>query len=117
VNTNNNITDEFILKSIEKGKQYVLMLYKEGPHRNQSPEDANKLQMEHLHYLFSLRAQGMLLLNGPVTDQSALKGIGIFNSTEIKDVEKLVAEDPAVKAGRLVFELYPLFGIPGDSLV
>jgi uncharacterized protein YciI len=113
---NNDITNEFILKSIEKGKQYVLMIYNEGPVRNQPPGEADKLQMAHLHYLFSLRAEGKLLLNGPVTDDSALSGIGIFNLTDLTEVEKLVSEDPAVKAGRLVFELHPLFALPGDSL-
>jgi uncharacterized protein len=113
----NEITNELILKTIEKGKQYILMLYNEGPNRNQPPEEAEKLQMEHLHYLFSLRADGKLLLNGPVTDDSALAGIGIFNLTDIKEVEKLASEDPAVKAGRLVFELHPLFGLPRDSLL
>jgi uncharacterized protein len=114
---NNEISNESILKTIGKGKQYILMLYKEGPVRNQPPGESDILQMAHLRYLFSLRASGKLLLNGPVTAGSALLGIGIFNLTDFKEVEKLASEDPAVKAGRLIFELYPMFGIPGDSLV
>jgi uncharacterized protein len=110
------ITDEFILKSIEKGKPYILMLYKDGPNRNQSPEEAKELQMAHLRYLFSLREEGKLLLNGPVTDDSPLEGIGIFSSTDLKEVEQLASGDPSVKAGRLLFELYTMFALPGDKL-
>ena len=113
----NQFTDEFILGTIAKGKQYILLLYKEGPNRNQSPEETKSLQMAHLRHLFSLRAEGKLLLNGPVTDESGLSGIGIFSLTDIKEVAALVSQDPSVKAGRLLFELYPMFALPGDKLI
>ena len=49
-------------------------------------------------------------------DDSDLQGVGIFQSTDKEEVKKLCEGDPAVKAGRLVYEIYSWFGLPGDSL-
>ena len=110
------ITNEFVEKTVASGKQYCAFLYKAGPHRNQPPAELERLQMEHLRYLFRLRAEGRLLINGPIEDDPELKGIGIFNTTDQDEVRKLLGGDPAVKAGRLIYEVYPWFGIPGDCL-
>ncbi|MBV6479685.1 MAG: hypothetical protein HGGPFJEG_02476 [Ignavibacteria bacterium] len=110
------ITDEFINNTIAKGKPYCIRLYKAGPDRDQSPEEEEKIQTEHLRYLMKLRAEGILLVSGPVIDDFILKGIGIFNTSESEVVKKLCDEDPAVKAGRLVYEIYHWFGFPGDCL-
>ncbi|MDR3666792.1 MAG: YciI family protein [Ignavibacteriaceae bacterium] len=112
----NIFTDEVILDTVSKGKQYTLFLYKAGPNRDQPVEEEKKLQMAHLHFLFSLRAEGKLILNGPVTDETDLRGIGIFNMTDKKEIEEIISRDPAVKAGRLTYEIYSWFGIPGDNL-
>jgi len=110
------ITDAFIQKRIASGKQYCVRLYKVGPNCNQPPKEADKIQMEHLRYLFQLRAEGKLLLSGPVVDDPKLKGVGIFNTADKEEVKRLADEDPAVKAGRLVYEVYDWFGLPGDCL-
>lgn len=57
--------------------------------------------MEHLRYLFGLLAEGKLLLNGPVSDESDLKGIGIFRTTDVEKAKRLLEEYPAVQSGRL----------------
>jgi uncharacterized protein YciI len=111
-----DVSDELIRETIATGRPYVLFLYNEGPNRNQPPADAEKLQMEHLRYLFRLRAEGRLVLNGPVDDETKLKGIGILDTRDTEEVKRLVEQDPAVKAGRLTFEIHLMFGIPGDSL-
>ncbi len=72
--------------------------------------------MEHPHYLFQLHAEGKLLINGPVVDDPDLRGMSIFNTTDKEQVQKLSEDDPAVKAGRLVYEIYSWFGIPGQCL-
>ncbi len=113
---NVEITNELIEKTVATGKQYCLRLYKAGPNRNQSSAEAEKLQLEHLRYLLQLRAEGKLLINGPVLDDPELKGVSIFNTTDIEEVKRLSEGDPAVKAGRLVYEIYLWFGLPGDSL-
>ena len=72
--------------------------------------------MEHLRYLLQLRAEGKLLVNGPVIEDPELKGVSIFNTTDREEVRRLSDADPAVKAGRLVYEIYDWFGLPGDGL-
>ncbi len=110
------LTDGCIQKTIASGKQYCVRLYKAGPNRNQPPDEADKIQMEHLRYLMQLRAEGKLLISGPVIEDPELKGVGIFNTTDIEEVKRLSDGDPAVRAGRLVFEVYHWYGMPGDSL-
>jgi uncharacterized protein YciI len=110
-----SITDEYIMSQVQKGKQYILLLLKRGPSTDQN-EEAQKIQMAHLHHLFTLKAEGKLVLAGPVTEDTDLRGIGIFNLTDMEQVKKIVEEDPAVKSGRLTYELYPWFGLPGDGL-
>lgn len=110
------ITNEFIQKTIASGKQYCVRIYKAGPNRNQPPAEAEQIQMEHLRYLLQLRAEGKLAVNGPVIDDPELKGISIFNTTDKEEVKRLSERDPAVKAGRLVYEIYLWLGIPGDCL-
>jgi uncharacterized protein YciI len=113
---NVEIADATIEKTIASGKQYCVRLFKAGPNRDQSPEAADKIQTEHLRYLFQLRAEGKLVINGPILDDPELKGISIFNTTDIEEVKRLSDGDPAVKAGRLVYEIYHWFGLPGDRL-
>jgi uncharacterized protein YciI len=110
------ITDEFIQKRIAAGKQYCVRLYKAGPNRNQPLDEAEKIQMEHLRYLWQLRAEGKLLISGPIMDDPEIQGIGIFKTTDKEEVKRLSDGDPAVKAGRLVYEVYHWFGLPGDCL-
>jgi uncharacterized protein YciI len=110
------ITDEFIQKASGSGRRYCLRLYKMGPKRDQPPEEADKIQMEHLRYLFQLRAEGKILINGPILDDAELEGIAIFNTTDKEEVKRLSDGDPAVKAGRLVHEVYHWYGMPGDRL-
>ena len=110
------ITDGFIEKKVASGREYCLRVYKAGPHRDQPPAEAERIQMEHLRYLFQLRADGMIVLNGPIADESDLRGIAIFNTTDKDEVKRLSDGDPAVKAGRFVYEVYSWFGMPGDCL-
>jgi uncharacterized protein len=110
------ITDEIVQNRVATGRQYSLRLYKAGPHRDQPPEEQKQIQAAHLRYLFQLKAEGKLLISGPVLDHPVFKGVSIFNTTDIEEVRRLSEGDPAVQAGRLVYEIYPWFGIPGESL-
>jgi uncharacterized protein YciI len=110
------ITDEYIQKTIATGKKYYLRIYKAGPNVNQPDEEAEQIQTAHQRYLFQLRAEGKVVINGPVLGDPELKGIAIFNTTDREEVKRLADGDPAVKAGRLVYEIYEWYGIPGDCL-
>ena len=114
--SNFEITNEFVMQTVTKGKQYSAYFYKAGPNSHQIPAEPDELQMAHLRHLFTLRAQGKLVINGPVVDGGPLLGIGIFDTTDVEEVKRYLDGDPAVQAGRLVYEIHPWFSIPGDSL-
>ncbi len=109
-------TNVHIKKKISTGRQYCVRVYKAGPNRNQPLKEAEKIQKEHLRYLMQLREEGKIVISGPIIDDAEIKGIGIFNTTDKEEVKRLSEADPAVKAGRLVFEIYYWFGFPGDCL-
>ncbi len=110
------ITNETIREKVAQGRQYCLRLFKAGSVRNQPPAEAEQIQMEHLRYLFQLKAEGKLLINGPVIDDPEIKGMSIFDTTDKEEVKRLSDRDPAVIAGRLAYEIYLWFGMPGDCL-
>ncbi len=110
------ITDEFMRQTLATGKQYFCVLYRKGGGMDFSKEEADKIQWDHLRYLFGLRAAGKLLLNGPLSDNPQFTGIGIFNSIDKEEISRWMDEDPLIKVGKRSYELYPYFGIPGDRL-
>jgi hypothetical protein len=62
-----------------------------------------------------LRAEGILSIVCPFSDDSDISGIGIFNST-IEETKKIMDEDPGVIAGAFIYEIHPCRSFPGDSL-
>ncbi len=108
------ITEDYVNEQVSKGKPYFLVLLKRGPGYDRM--SGQKLQMEHLQRLFRLRQEGKISLTGPVTDDADIRGIEICNLSDIEEVKKLTESDPAVKVGRLIYEVHPWFGIPGDTL-
>lgn len=91
-------------------KYYVMALLKEGPNRNQDSTTAAELQRAHLDNIKRLADERKLVVAGPFMDATDLRGIYIFDAETIEEAQKLVATDPAIKAGRLVMELHPWYG-------
>ncbi len=110
------IIDELIQKAIASGRLYCAFFYRAGPVSDLLPGEYERIQKEHLRYLFSLRAEGTLVISGPVMDDAEIKGVGIFNLNDPEVARELLEGDPAVKAGCLTYQIYPWFGVPGDSL-
>ena len=90
-------------------RQYVMALLKAGPNRNQSEEEAQRIQRAHLDNIKRLADEGMLALAGPFLDDGDLRGVFVFNVKTIEEAQQLVESDPAIKAGRLVMELHPWY--------
>ncbi|WP_428636372.1 YciI family protein [Shewanella sp.] len=91
-------------------KLYVMAFLKRGPNRGQSEEEAKRLQRAHLDNIKHLADEGKLVLAGPFIEEGELRGIYLFNVTNIEEARALTATDPAIKAGRLVMELHPWYG-------
>jgi uncharacterized protein YciI len=65
------------------------------------------LQAGHLAYRAQLARDGVLVVNGPLSEQSdvSLRGISIF-ACGLQEAAQLNDADPMVKVGRLGYELF-----------
>lgn len=107
------ITDEFMRQMLAKTKNYSIVILKAGPNKNE--DGAEKIIWEHGRRNFELRADGVLSIVCPISDGSNISGVGIFNA-DVEEVKKIMEEDPAVKAGVLIYEIHACRSFPGSSL-
>jgi len=77
-----------------------------GTNASPDPSTAAEIQKGHLAYMSSLHEQGKLPAAGPFADQGRLRGIVIYRVKDVAEAMTLAAEDPAVKAGRLLLEAH-----------
>jgi hypothetical protein len=107
------ITDVDMRAMLPTTKAYTAVILKAGP--NRLAEGASAIVWEHGRRNFSLRADGLLPIVCPVTDDTEVSGIGIFD-LDVDEARKVMDEDPGVQAGIFVYELHPVRGFPGSSL-
>ena len=88
-------------------KPYFFVLLKKGPNRSQDSVTAAKIQKAHTENINRMAASGKLNVAGPFLDEGEMRGIFIFDSGNEDEVKQLVENDPAVKAGRLTYEIHP----------
>lgn len=92
-------------------KNYVMALLKRGPRRWMIDSvTASNLQKAHMANIGRLADEGKLVVAGPFTDNTELKGIYVFDVKTIEEAQKLCETDPAIKAGSLMMELHPWYG-------
>lgn len=97
-------------------KQYVFCLYLSGPERSQAKEEADRIQAAHMAHMSEMVITSGLQVAGPLGDDTEKRGILIFDLDTVEEAEKAMAEDPAVKAGRLRFECHPWWAAKGSTL-
>jgi len=98
-------------------KQYAMCLYMKGPNRDQSPEEAEKLQSGHMQFIIENAEKGWIVIAGPMGEEGDLRGILIFNpELDVEFVRNLMQEDPAVAAGRLIADVKPWWSQSGATL-
>jgi uncharacterized protein YciI len=51
--------------------------------------------------------EGKLLVAGPFLDDGDLRGIFIFDVPTMEEAKNLCETDPAIKSGRLSYEIHP----------
>jgi uncharacterized protein YciI len=71
------------------------------------------LQEGHIANLGAMWEKGLLLASGPIGDGGPLRGMLIFNGDDRTAIERSLAEDPLVKAGRLQVSLTRWMGPAG----
>lgn len=97
-------------------KQYWFVMLKKGAKRDQTPEQSSKLQAGHMANITAYADSGKLQIAGPFMDDGDWRGIFILDVPDRAAAEKMCAEDPAVKAGRLACEIHPWISQPGATL-
>ena len=88
---------------------YVGFLYKGPSWSPQETEESRKLQEAHLANIQRLAKEGRLVIAGPFLDGGDLRGLYVFRVASEEEAKSLVETDPAVRAGRLRFELHPWY--------
>lgn len=113
-----NVVDmEYVNKEVAKGKKYWLVFLNAGKLQMKDTAEAEKMQEEHLKFLFSMHQQGKLAIFGPVLKpNSVLRGIAIFTIESKEELVNLLNLEPLIKVGRLTYEILPWFSVAGHSL-
>jgi uncharacterized protein YciI len=86
---------------------YTLVLLRRPADAPELPEaDLDALQARHLAYRAGLRDEGVLVVNGPLDEQSdvTMRGLSIF-ACDIDEARRLSDGDPSVQAGRLTYDV------------
>ncbi|MBI3679626.1 MAG: hypothetical protein HY235_04455 [Acidobacteria bacterium] len=92
---------------------YCFGLLRAAPNRPElPPEEAQRIQKEHLAHLTALGQKRWLVAAGPIATPGELRGILISKCQSVSEANQLASADPAVKHGRLVVES---FGWAGPS--
>jgi uncharacterized protein YciI len=91
-------------------KTYYVVILKTGPYRNQDSTETARIQAAHLANMGKMHDDKKLVLAGPFLDESPLAGIFIFDVATHEEANKLASSDPAVIAGRLIYEIHPWYG-------
>ncbi|MFV1884823.1 MAG: YciI family protein [Balneola sp.] len=97
-------------------QKYFIVFLKSGPNRNQSEDEAAKLQEQHLAYLGGLYEQGIINLNGPTGGEGDIRGFSVYNVATMEQALEYANADPMVKAGRLVIEAHPWWLAKGSGV-
>ena len=106
----NSIEDEYQMK------QYFMVFLTKGLNRTQDSVTVAKIQEGHLDNITRLFNEKKIVLAGPFLDNGTYRGIFIFDVATEEEVKQLLQTDPAIKAGRLGYEIHPWYG-PGSIMV
>lgn len=88
---------------------YVGFLYRGAKWTPEETPETRKIQEGHMANILKMGAEGKLVIAGPFTDNGDLRGLYVFRVGSAEEAKALVESDPAVRAGRLRFELHPWY--------
>jgi hypothetical protein len=113
------VTDEEMRAGLATTIPYTILILKAGPRfsppgPDRDPEVAAYI-WQHGKRNFRLRNAGLLSVVCPVADGSEVVGVSVWAASP-EDVERIYAQDPAVRAGVLIYEIHPTRTFPGSTL-
>ena len=103
-------------------RRYWFVLLTKGEHRSQDSTTAAKIQEGHLANIQKLYGEGKIKVAGPFGEEgdpitTGWQGLFIFDCERKEEVEKLLQTDPAIVAGRMIYQIKPWYTIPIGSFV
>ncbi|WP_375400509.1 hypothetical protein [uncultured Amnibacterium sp.] len=107
------VGDAEVESLLATSRDYTMVVLRAGPNR-QAPE-ASELVQQHGVRTLRLRKGGWLRVVARVADTSPLAGVCVFD-LDLEQTRRLMASDPAVRAGVLLFEAHRVHAFPGDGL-
>ncbi|MGH2483383.1 MAG: YciI family protein, partial [Candidatus Limnocylindria bacterium] len=84
----------------------LILLRRPADAPEMSDHELDALQAQHLAYRAQLRREGVIVVNGPLGEQSdvAMRGLSIF-ACDLNEAKRLSDRDPSVQAGRLAYDV------------
>ena len=95
---------------------HTVVLLRRPPDAPELPEEElDRLQEQHLAHLHAMRERGALLVAGPFGDQpdQTLRGLCVY-AVGVEEARALAQRDPAVRAGRMVAEVFTWYAARGE---
>lgn len=96
--------------------KYSFCILKAGPDRTQSDSLAKEIQKGHLAHINQMDKEGKLSLAGPFENGGEWRGILVFNTPDLEEAKRWASGDPAIQAGRLVYECTNWWAARGSKL-
>lgn len=93
-------------------KPYFFVMLTTGDDRTQDDSTVMQIQKEHLDNINHLAEIGVLKLAGPFAEDNLWQGVFILDVATYEVAEQLVLQDPAVKSGRLNYEIKKWYTAP-----
>jgi uncharacterized protein YciI len=110
------ISPDWIMQKVSTGRPYTIMFLIAAKDAPADEAEAQRLQMGHLAHLFTLEQKGEISVFGPVINDTKLRGVIVFNTTDKERIKGLMVDDPYMLGGYLTYELLDWFSIPGQTL-